>query len=81
MNKPTPNIDGDPDFGPVDEDGAQIWLPEEEVAIERVTSTPGFRAAIARGDADIAAGRVHTHEDVVAQSAERRRCYRAERGL
>ena len=81
MNKPTPRIDGDPDFGAVDEDGARIWSLEEDEAIARVTSTPEFRAALARGDADIAAGRAHTHEDVVAQSAERRRRCRAERGL
>lgn len=81
MNKPTPRIDGDADFGPVDENGVQIWSPEEEAAIERVTSTPEFWAGIARAEADIAAGRVYTHEEVVAMSAERRRRYRAERGL
>lgn len=80
MNKPTVRIEADDAVGPLDEDGQQVWSPEEEAAIERMSDDPEFWAGVARGDADFAAGRVHTHEEVVARSAERRR-YRAERSL
>ena len=81
MNKPTPRVEPDDDIGPLDENGQQIWSPEEEAAIERVTSDPSFLADIARAEADIAAGRVYTHEEVRAHMAEVRRRFLAERGL
>ncbi len=81
MNKVTPHIESDDDIGPLDKHGQQIWSPEEEAAIKRAANTPEYRAAIAEAEADIAAGRVYTHEQVVAMSAERRRHWRAERGL
>ena len=81
MNKPTSRIEPDDDIGPLDEHGQQIWSPEEEAAIARMESDPTFWSDIAEAEADIAAGRCYTHEEVVAMSAERRRRGRDERGL
>jgi predicted transcriptional regulator len=79
MNKPKPKIDSDADIGPLDENGQQIWSPEEEAAIARVHRDPAYWAAIEEAEADITAGRVFTQEEVLAVSAERRRRYLAER--
>lgn len=81
MNKPTPRVEPDDDLGPLDKNGQQIWSAEEEAAIARLQDDPEFWTSLAEAEADIAAGRVHTHEEVVAMSAERRRRWREERGL
>jgi predicted transcriptional regulator len=71
----------DPDLGPLDEHGQQIWSAEEEEAIARMMRDPAFWRGIEEAEADIAAGRVFTHEEVLAECAERRRRYLAERKL
>lgn len=80
MSKPRRKIRPDDNIGPVDENGQQIWTPEEEDAIARLHRDPAYWAAIEEAKADIAAGRVYTHEEVLAASAERRRLYLAKRG-
>ena len=81
MNKPTPRVEPDDDIGPLDENDQQIWSPEEEAAVERVTSDPQFLAEIAAADADIDAGHYYTQEEAQAYMAEVRRRFLAERGL
>ena len=81
MNKPASHVQPDDDIGPLDENGQQIWSPEEQAAVARMHDDPEFWAGIARAEADFAAGRVYTHQEVQAMSAERRRRWRAERGL
>jgi hypothetical protein len=80
MNKPITHIEPDDDIGPLDENGQQIWSPEEEALLGNLDNDPTFWADIAAAEADIAAGRVYTHEQVVAMSAERRRRWRDEHG-
>lgn len=73
MNKP-PAIEPDSDdIGPLDEHGQQIWTPAEEAAIARLHEDPAYWAGIEKAEEDIRAGRVFTHEEVRAHSAERRR--------
>lgn len=79
MNKPTPPVETDSDIGPLDENGQQIWSPEEEEAIARMHRDPAYWAAIKEAEADIAVGRLFTHEEMLARSAERRRKFLAER--
>jgi predicted transcriptional regulator len=79
MSKPKPRIAPDADIGPVDEHGQQLWSAEEEEAIARLHRDPAYWAGIEEARADIEAGRVFTHEQVLAESAERRRRYLAER--
>lgn len=81
MNKLTPRVEADDEIGPLDEHGQQIWSAEDEAAIARMEADPEFQAGLRRAEADIATGRVYTHEEVVARSAERRRRWRVERGL
>lgn len=81
MIKPTPRFEPDDDLGPLDENGQQLWSPEEEAAIERVTSDPQFLADIDRANAEIDAGIYYTHEEANAHMAEVRRRFLAERGL
>lgn len=81
MNKPTTRIEPDDDIGPLDEHGQQIWSPEEEAAIARMHDDPEFWAGIAEAEADIAAGRVYTTEEVREHMAEVRRRFLEERGL
>ena len=81
MNKPATHIEPDDDIGPLDENGQQIWSPEEEAASARMTAESGFWESIAEANADIDAGKFYTQEEVVAMSAERRRRWRTERGL
>lgn len=82
MNKPNPDFQpADDDFGPLDERGQQIWSPEEEAAIARLRADPDYRAGIAEAEADIAAGRIFTTEEVWEHLAETKRRWRAERGL
>ena len=80
MNKPVPHPPSvDDDIGPLDEHGQQVLSPEEEAVLDRLDRDPAFLAAIAEADASIDAGHFFTHEQVVAESAERRRRYLAER--
>jgi predicted transcriptional regulator len=79
MNKPKPDIGSDADLGPLDANGQQIWSTEEEAAIARLHRDPAYWAGLRRAEADIAAGRMLTHEEVLEASAERRRQYLAKR--
>ncbi len=82
MNKPSlPPAAVDSAIGPVDANGEQVWSSAEAAAIARLQADPEYQAAIDEGLADFAAGRVLTHEEVMAASAERRRRWRAEHGL
>lgn len=81
MNKPVPDLRPDDDLGPLDEQGQQIWSPEEEAAIARLQADPQYQADVAAGLADIAAGRTFSHEEVFERLAEHKRQWRAERGL
>ena len=73
MNKPVQSITPDDDLGALDEHGQQIWTDEEAAAIARMEADPAYHEGLRRAEEDIAAGRVFTHEQVVAMSAERRR--------
>lgn len=81
MNAPRPNLEPDPDFGPLDEHGQQIWSPEEEAAIARLNDDPAEMAALDEALADAAAGRTSSTEEVFARLAEYKRHWLAERGL
>lgn len=82
MNKPSlPPAAADRDIGPVDQNGAQLWSSAEEAVMARLTADPDYQAVVDEGLADFAAGRVLTHEEVMAASAERRRRWRAEHRL
>lgn len=80
MNKPISQPQADPDIGPLDEDGQQIWSPEEEAAIVRMNADPRFQTGLARAEADVLAGRVFTHEEVKASMKEMKRRWFAEKG-
>lgn len=77
MNKPARPPVPDADLGPLDADGQQIWSPEEREAIERAISASDHAQGIAEAEADIAAGRLHTREEVAARVTESKRCWRA----
>jgi len=79
MNKPTPVQPIDADLGLLDENGQQIWSPEEEAAFERLRADPAYWEGIRMAEEDFAAGRFYTHEEVVAKSAARRAHALAER--
>lgn len=81
MNKPISQPQADPDIGPLDEHGHQIWSPEEEAAVARMEADPAFQAGLARAEADILAGRVYTMEEVRVRSRARRQRWFAARGL
>lgn len=81
MNKPAHPLTPDQDIGPLDEHGQQIWSPAEEAAASRREADPTFIAAEAQAEADIAAGRVRSHEDHLIWMAERKREWFARRGL
>ena len=81
MNKPAP-IDpktSKSDPGPVDSKGQQILSAAEEAALDRVRRDPAYLAGIERGLEDVRAGRVVDHEEALAQRAEQRRRWLAER--
>ena len=81
MNKPiTPPV-ADDDIGPLDEHGQQIWSPEEAAAIERLRAQPWYQRDCDEADADVAAGRFFTHEEVIARSKEMKRRWFAEKGM
>lgn len=82
MNKPMPDIrQPDDDPRPLDENGQQIWSDETDAAMTCLHVDPAFWAKIEEGLADIAAGQMYTHEEVFQRLAERKRLWRAERGL
>jgi predicted transcriptional regulator len=82
VNEPKPNLQPiDDDVGPLDEHGQQIWSPETEAAMARVHADPEYWAGIEEAEADIAAGRVYTSEEVEAHFAERKRRWLAEHNL
>lgn len=82
MNKPSlPPSAVDSAIGPVDANGEQVWSSAEAAVIARLQADPDYHAAIDEGLADFEAGRVLTHEEVMAASTERRRRWRAEHGL
>lgn len=81
MNKPISQPIADPDIGPLNEHGQQIWLPEEEAAIARMEADPTFQAGLARAEADILAGRVYTHEEVKTSMKEMKRKWFAQKGI
>ncbi|MEG3176365.1 hypothetical protein U1872_09000 [Sphingomonas sp. RB3P16] len=82
MNAPKPNLQPvDDDIGPLDEHGQQIWSPETEAMMARLHADPDYWAGIEEAEADIAAGRVYTSEEVEAHFDERKRRWLAERNL
>lgn len=81
MNKPARPLTPDPDIGPLDEHGQQIWSPEESSAVARILADPDHDRAIAEVRAEVAAGHVMTHEQHVASMAEFKRRWFAERGI
>ena len=82
VNKPLPTLQAtDDDLGPPDENGEQIWSPETEAAVARLHADPEYWAGIEEAEADIAAGRVYTTEEVWEHLAETKRRWRAERSL
>jgi hypothetical protein len=80
MNKPARPFAPDHDLGPLDENGEQIWSPEEAAAIARVTSDPAFLRSVARAEAQADAGGGRTHAEHIAWMEERKREWRARRG-
>ena len=81
MNKPARPLTPDPDIGALDEHGQQIWSPEEETAITRMWNDPERLAALAEAEADIAAGRMRSHEEHIAWMDKRKREWFAQRDL
>ena len=79
MNKPISPPQADPDIGPLDEHGQQIWSPEEEAAIARAVRSPEHQRRIAHARAEAAAGNVLSHEEHLASMAEMKRRWYAER--
>ena len=73
MNKPVPDLRPvDDDLGPLDEQGQQIWSPEEEAAIARLTADPRYQADVAAGLASVERGEGFSTEQVLAELARRR---------
>ncbi|WP_174278500.1 hypothetical protein [Sphingomonas bacterium] len=81
MNKPAHLLTPDFHIGPLNENGEQIWSPEEEAAIARAWADPERVTALAEAEADIAAGRVRTHAEHCAWMDERKREWYAQRGF
>lgn len=80
--RPSPNLQPDPDLGPLDEHGQQIWSPEEEAAIARLHADPQYQADTEEALADLAAGGpTYSTDEVFEHLAELRRQWLAERGL
>ena len=64
MNKPVqPPILPDDDIGPLDENGEQIWSPEEEAAIARLRDDPDYLRSLEEANAQIARGEWYTMEE------------------
>ena len=81
MNKPLASPVADPDIGPLDEHGQQIWSPEEEAAIARLQANPAYQAGLARAEADVRAGHVYSHQEVKASMTDMKRRWFAEKGI
>ena len=81
MNKPlTPPVP-DPDIGPLDEHGQQIWSPEEEAAIARMEAQPWFERDTEKALASEAAGTFYTQDEVTASLHEVKRKWFADRAI
>ena len=81
MNKPISQPIADPAIGPLDENGEQIWSPEEEAAIARLHAQPWYQRDCDEADADVAAGRLLTQEEVDASMIEMKRKWFAAKGI
>ena len=79
MNKPISPPQADPDIGPLDEQGQQVWSAEEAAAIRRGVGTPEHRLIIAHARAEAAAGNVLSHGEHLESMAEMKRRWYAER--
>lgn len=77
MNKPAHPLTPDPDIGPLDEHGQQIWSPEEEAAIARIEAEPGFLESLKEAEA----GPFYTSEEVKASMVEMKRKWFADKGV
>lgn len=78
MNKPISQPIADPDIGPLDEHGQQIWSADEAEAIMQAISTSAHRRTIAHARAEAAAGHVLSHEEHLAAMTEMKRRWHAE---
>ena len=76
MNKPAQPPTPDPDIGPLDEHGQQIWSPEEEAAIARLRDDPDYLRSLEEISARIDRGEWYTTEQVFAELERRRRARR-----
>ena len=81
MNEPISKPIADPDIGPLDEDGQQIWSPEEEAAIARLRARPWYQRDIEEAEADEAAGNFLTQAEVTASLREVKRKWFAAKGI
>ena len=79
MNKPLASPVADPDIGPLDEHGQQVWSPDEEAAIGRLRRDPVYVRSVKEALADARAGNVLSHEQHLASMAEMKRRWFAER--
>ncbi len=75
MNKPAQPLIPDPDIGPLDQHGQQIWSSEEEAAIARMEANPDFWPSLQRSKEAVARGEWLTTEQM-ATELERRRAAR-----
>ena len=73
MNKPISQLHADPDIGPLDEHGQQIWSPEEESAIARMEAQPDFWAGVRLAEEQIVRGEWFSTEQVLTELEKRRR--------
>lgn len=71
----------DDDIGPLDENGEQIWSPEEEAAIARLQRQPGYWESLEEADAQIDRGEGLTSEEAHASMIEMKRRWFAEKGI
>lgn len=76
MNKPMRPPVPDPDIGPLDEHGQQIWSLEEEAAIAQIMADPDFWPSIQQSREATARGDRYTAEEVAAELDRRRRAWR-----
>lgn len=76
MNKPAYPPVPDDDVGPLDEQGRQIWSPEEDEAVARIMAESDFWPSIARGQAQFSRGECRTTEEVFAELEQRRQARR-----
>ena len=81
MNKPISPPQADPDIGPLDEHGQQIWSLEEEAQIAWLHAQPWYQRECDEADADVAAGRMLSMEEVKASVKAMKRKWFAEKGI